>query len=314
MDTQLARRNETAEDRSAWIGGSDIAALCGISPFRSALDVWLEKTGKPQDRERTAAEEERLYFGKIIEPVILQALEERYGYSILRRNFRYVSSRFDWARAEIDAEGSETYGHMEDEVNIECKNVNAFARKGWGEEGTDQAPDYYVAQAMWGQWITERDYTIAAAFFGGSSLKLFPINRDSDVIDWLVTEGERFWTRNVLADIPPAPRTKEDAARMLAKMPGFRWTPNEKVMGDLGLLRQVKKEIAERKKQADEIESRIVCSFTAASIVHPDEEGRYIMTDEAGNKLASWNRQVRKSYTVAESSSHVLRLAGENNG
>jgi putative phage-type endonuclease len=302
-------RAHTQQDRSAWIGGSDIAAVCGISPFRSALDVWLEKTGKPIDEERTAAEEERLYFGKIIEPVILQALQERHGYHIVNRNQRYIHNKHDWMRAEIDAETLS--GAFADIVNVECKNVNAFARKGWGEEGTDEAPDYYVAQAMWGQEITDRSMTIAAAFFGGSSLKLFPIKRDNDVVDWLMTEGEKFWTRNVQGDIPPDPRTKEDAARMLAKMPGFRWTPSQETLFDIADLRGIKKEIAERKKKADEIESRIVCSFAAAELVHPENEGKYVMVDESGKSMASWNRQTRKGFTVAESSFHVLRLTGE---
>ena len=34
------------QDRTKYIGWSDIGAILGLSKFRSALDVWMEKTGK----------------------------------------------------------------------------------------------------------------------------------------------------------------------------------------------------------------------------------------------------------------------------
>lgn len=34
--------------RSHFIGGSDLAAILGLSPYRTAVDVWLEKQGKPK--------------------------------------------------------------------------------------------------------------------------------------------------------------------------------------------------------------------------------------------------------------------------
>ena len=33
-------------NRSKYLGGSDIGAILGFSKYRSAVDVWLEKTGR----------------------------------------------------------------------------------------------------------------------------------------------------------------------------------------------------------------------------------------------------------------------------
>ena len=38
--------HDFTQDRSKYIGGSDIGAILGLSPFKSPLAVWMEKTGK----------------------------------------------------------------------------------------------------------------------------------------------------------------------------------------------------------------------------------------------------------------------------
>ncbi|MDP3766551.1 MAG: YqaJ viral recombinase family protein, partial [Dehalococcoidia bacterium] len=62
--------------RRAGIGGTDAAAILGLSPFRTPLDVYLDKTGAAQD-ERT--ETQPMRWGKALEPVIAEAVEERIG-------------------------------------------------------------------------------------------------------------------------------------------------------------------------------------------------------------------------------------------
>lgn len=40
-------------DRRKFIGGSDVAAILGISPWRSIVDLWIDKTTPPVETGTT---------------------------------------------------------------------------------------------------------------------------------------------------------------------------------------------------------------------------------------------------------------------
>ena len=54
-------------DRSSGLGGSDIAAIVGLSPYRSPLDVWAEKVGHPSVISKDSL---HLRFGTHLEPFV----------------------------------------------------------------------------------------------------------------------------------------------------------------------------------------------------------------------------------------------------
>ena len=45
----VAERAAWLAERRSGIGGSDIAAILGLSPWKTAVDVWLDKTGQRED-------------------------------------------------------------------------------------------------------------------------------------------------------------------------------------------------------------------------------------------------------------------------
>jgi len=66
MDIAVARRKV--------VGGGDVAAIVGVHPYKTAHDVWLEKLGLA-----VIEENEAMYWGKVLEPVILAEYERREG-------------------------------------------------------------------------------------------------------------------------------------------------------------------------------------------------------------------------------------------
>ena len=42
----MLNNQDFTTNRSKYLGGSDIGAILGFSKYRTALDVWLEKTGR----------------------------------------------------------------------------------------------------------------------------------------------------------------------------------------------------------------------------------------------------------------------------
>lgn len=73
-------------NRHGFIGGSDAAAILGVSPWKSAVDLYLEKTEPQPERAETPA----LRRGKRLEPYICDMLTAEHGLQLVRRNERYA--------------------------------------------------------------------------------------------------------------------------------------------------------------------------------------------------------------------------------
>jgi predicted phage-related endonuclease len=63
-------------ERTKYLGGSDIGAILGLSKYRSAVDVWMEKTGKTFSQKDSLP----LRFGQFAEDFVAReyALVNRY--------------------------------------------------------------------------------------------------------------------------------------------------------------------------------------------------------------------------------------------
>ena len=98
------------------IGGSDVAAIFGISPWKTPLDLWLEKSGKlmPDESENMWQKE----MGHLLEPVVAQMYAFRTGHRVITDTYLYQHALYPWALANID------YG-MEDKDTKEVGGLNA---------------------------------------------------------------------------------------------------------------------------------------------------------------------------------------------
>lgn len=200
-----------ALDRSTYLGSSDIAAILGLSPWKTPVDVYFEKLGMPKPID---ADKERLFKrGKRLEPVVLDMLEDERGIEILTRGARYRDPGHPWMAAEIDAEAI-----VEDErVNIEVKTVHPFAADAFGEEGSDEIPIGYAAQATFGQMVTGRHRTLFAVLVGADNLTTYWLDRDDDTVRGIRQKAVDFWHNHVLAHVPPDPILIEDVYRLMRR-------------------------------------------------------------------------------------------------
>lgn len=112
------------------IGGSDVAAIFGISPWKTPLDLWLEKSGKlmPDESENMWQKE----MGHLLEPVVAQMYAFRTGHRVITDTYLYQHALYPWALANID------YG-MEDkdtkEVGgLECKSTTYYNADEWKDD------------------------------------------------------------------------------------------------------------------------------------------------------------------------------------
>jgi len=181
----------TAPDRTKFLGGSDIAALLGISPYKTATDLWLDKIKPRVDDGRNAAAKTR---GTRLEPYILDMIRSEHGLEIVAKNERYIDPAVPYFAAEIDAETADE--------NIEIKTVHPFKSKEWGELETDQLPLHYVAQVQWGLGIRQRQRCRVFALIG-DDLRPYTVERDDETIAAIREKASEFWTRYVLPQLRP---------------------------------------------------------------------------------------------------------------
>jgi putative phage-type endonuclease len=186
-------RAEFLQARQKYIGGSDVAAILGISPWKTATDLWLDKIKPPVERtgEANAAAKRR---GSRLEPYILDMIRDEHGLEIVARNERYVDEDVPYFAAEIDAETADE--------NVEIKTVHPFKAKEWGELDTDQLPLHYVAQVQWGLGIRRRERCRVFALIG-DDLRPYVIERDDETIAAMRARAAEFWARYVVTQIAP---------------------------------------------------------------------------------------------------------------
>jgi putative phage-type endonuclease len=179
-------------ERTKFIGGSDIAAILGISPWKTAADLWLDKTTPPRDDDgKNAAAKTR---GQRLEPYMLDMIKAEYGIEAVTRNTRYRDPHVPYFAAEIDAETA-------DEL-IELKTVHPFKVKEWGELDTDQLPLHYVAQVQWCLGVRNREVCRVFALIG-DDLRPYVVERDDETINALRSRASEFWTRYVEPKVRP---------------------------------------------------------------------------------------------------------------
>jgi predicted phage-related endonuclease len=197
-------------DRAKLLGGSDIAAVLGLSKRRSPLQVYRAKIGDAPE----LADADRLFFERRrrCEPVIFAMMREELDADIAATNVRYRDPEHSFMAAEIDAEVRDAGGT----INVEAKTVDPFVFGGrtseWGAPGTDEIPTDYECQVQWGLGVTGRHRAVVAAMISFDRMVFYSVTRNDRAISIMRERAQAFWHEHVLARVPPEPRTAEDIA------------------------------------------------------------------------------------------------------
>ena len=85
--------------RTMGIGGSDVSVIAGINPYKSAYQLWLEKTGQTEPAE---SENEYTHFGTVLEPVIRKEFMERTGFKVRQKHMLLKSENYPFMLANLD--------------------------------------------------------------------------------------------------------------------------------------------------------------------------------------------------------------------
>lgn len=193
-EVRYATDDEWREARKDGVGGSDVAAVMGISPWKSPLEVWLEKTGRAEPPDLSG--KESVEWGTRLEPLIADKFAEAHPeLTVLRKNCTMVSRARPWALANIDRElrGPEGRGVLE------VKTAGLRSADSW----VFGPPGHYLAQVQHYLSVTGWGYAWVAVLIGGQEYREYRIERDEADIGAIDEAVDGFWNGFVVPGVMP---------------------------------------------------------------------------------------------------------------
>lgn len=191
ISTKDMSREEWLAERRKRNGGSDAAAIVGMSAHRSPYSVWAEKTGRLPDKEDTEA----MRIGRDLEQYVAQRFCYATGKKVQRRNAILINPKYPFAHANVDRLV------VGEDAGLECKTTSILNVRHF-KEGVDFPERYYV-QCVHYLAITGCQRWYLSVLVLGEGLHIYTLERDEDEIRALMEAEKRFYEDYILTDCPP---------------------------------------------------------------------------------------------------------------
>ncbi|MCD8324711.1 MAG: YqaJ viral recombinase family protein [Clostridiales bacterium] len=195
VKTGSLSREEWLKYRTQGIGGSDVSIIAGINPFKSAHQLWLEKTGQTKPEQ---TDSEYAHFGTLLEPIVRKEFTERTGIKVRQKHMLLQSEDYPFMLADLDGVVREPDGEA---AIFEAKTASAYKQVVW-EEGV---PAPYILQVQHYMAVTGAKKTYIAALVGGNHFYHHVIERDEEMIGKVIAMEKYFWETYVLGGMEPVP-------------------------------------------------------------------------------------------------------------
>lgn len=194
VKTANLSREEWLKYRTKGIGGSDVSVIAGINPFKSAHQLWLEKTGQTEP-EQTGSD--YAHFGALLEPIVRKEFTARTGIKVRQKHMLLQSEEYPFMFADLDGVIKED-GEM---AIFEAKTASAYKQEVW-EEGV---PAPYILQVQHYMAVTGAKRAYIAALVGGNHFFYHAVERDGEMIGKIIAMERHFWETHVVGGVEPVP-------------------------------------------------------------------------------------------------------------
>jgi len=178
-------------DRHGWlkwrkmgIGGSDAAAILGLDPWRSPLDVYIDKTTDTIDDSESLI----LQRGLALEPLVAERYAKETGRKLRRQPGR-VHPEHDFIRCSIDRQIAKTADRPTGQLEI--KTANSFVFKQFKMDGI---PEKYIVQVQHNLMVWGYEWSGFAVLCPDTwEMIHFDIERDDQLCDAILAQEIEFW-------------------------------------------------------------------------------------------------------------------------
>lgn len=190
MSTAALSMEQFLQERRTGIGGSDAAAIVGLSRWNSPMSIYLEKVGEaPED----SGASEAAYWGTVLEDVVAREFMRRTDMKVRRDRRMLRSKDHPFMIAHLDR-------RVVGGGILECKTASAYKASEWSDGGI---PDEYALQVQHYLAVTGEAEAWIAVLLGGNRFEHRHIERDEALIGNLIKIEGDFW-RLVENRTPPA--------------------------------------------------------------------------------------------------------------
>lgn len=189
--------DEWLELRKKSIGGSDAAAACGASPWKSRLELYAEKKGMIPDKETNESMRRGIY----LEEYVAQRFEEETGKKVRRDNFMYEDDKSPYLTCNIDRV------IVGENSALECKTASDFIDY---DVEAGEIPIQYYYQLQHYMMIMGYEY-MYIAFSTSFKFAWQKVDRNDAFIEEMRSQELDFWINYVKAGHRPEVDASESA-------------------------------------------------------------------------------------------------------
>ena len=277
----MENKQEWLRERKNYIGGSEIAAICGLSSFdKTALDVYLSKVN-PAIVELTKDDPnyEAAYWGAKQEKIIAERYAEERNVIIQTQPTLIQHPKYPFIACNIDR----WVGNRE--YILECKTAHFYKMKQWGEVGTDNIPESYLIQCAYYASICDVPKVDIAVLIGGNDFRIYTYNRNKELEEKLIKIACNFWHNHVEKRIPPKCVNTRDTFNL------FPQSNHQEIVAEDNIMEKL-----EKLKAAREEENRIQTTIEKLKVEIQEFMRDYdVLIDVNGNVIATWKNTTPKS-------------------
>lgn len=198
-------------DKESWlqyrkqgIGGSDAGAVCGLNPYRTAIQVYYDKTSDSIEE----IDNEAMRQGRELEEYVARRFCEASGKRVRRANAMFYDEKNPFMLADVDRM------IVGENAGLECKTASPYSEEKWRD---DKIPLSYQLQCYHYMSVCNADAWYIAVLIYGRDFKYYRIERDDEVIENLIRIEKEFWNEYVLKRIIPDPDGSKTADAAIAE-------------------------------------------------------------------------------------------------
>ena len=198
-------------DKKSWlryrkrgIGGSDAGAVCGLNPYRTAIQVYYDKTSD----EIEEIDNEAMRQGREFEDYVAGRFCEASGKKVRRANAMYYDEKNPFMLADVDRMV------VGENAGLECKTASPYMAEKW-EDG--KIPISYQIQCHHYMSVCNTEAWYIAVLIYGKEFKYYRIERDEQVIADLIRIEKEFWREHVMKRVMPDPDGSKTADAAIAE-------------------------------------------------------------------------------------------------
>ena len=202
-NTKDIPRDEWLKLRRQGLGGSDASVILGVNPWKSPMDLWLDKTGEFEED----SDNEAMYWGRTLEDLVAKEFTNRTGLKVRRKNAMLQHKDHPWMLANLDRVV------VGEDSALECKTASVYSLDTW-KEGI---PEYYYPQVQHYMAVTGYGYWYVAALVGGQNFVIHKIFRNDSFIDEII-QAEKDFMELVKTKTPPPMDGSESCTKLLSTL------------------------------------------------------------------------------------------------